>query len=321
MTREKVLITGAHGYIGSKLGMSANDHGYYVLGTTRSARQQMSVDGYETVKAVGSINGSTDWSDVLVGIDYVVHLAGCAHKTGVDSQTLTQEYTIVNRDATLRLAEQAAEIGVKRFVYISTIGVLGDSSGSSAFNNKSIYNPKNAYAYSKMEAEESLVLLSMKYKMEIVILRPPLVYGPGAPGNLERLIKLCSFSRVLPFGDLVAQKSMVSLANLCDLIVHCLHARLESINIFTVSDDSIWSTKDLVSLIAIFLNVRVFNIPVPVRVLKFLAMLVGKSGDVNKLANNLRIDNSNTKEVLNWAPSQEPIIGLKQAVEYFKYKN
>ena len=131
-------------------------------------------------------------------------------------------------------------------------------------------------------------------------------------------MKLCSYVRVLPFGSLTSPKSMVTLDNLCDLIVHCLYTPLATRNIFVVSDDATWSTKDLIALIAKFLNIRVFNIPIPPGILGFLAMLFGRSDDISKLTSTLTVDNSNTKEVLGWSPCQEPIVGLQQAVEYFK---
>jgi len=317
---KKVLVTGANGYIGSYLGGIIKAHGYHCSGAVRKLGNQISFEPYQDIVAVGNIDGNTDWSELLKDVDYVIHLAGCAHKIGRESKKYISEYKSVNRDATLRLAQQAAEFGIKRFIYISTIGVLGDSSGSVRFDNDSIYNPMNPYAHSKMEAEKSLLLLKNKTDMGLIILRPPLVYGPGAPGNFDRLLKLCAFSRFLPFGELNASKSMISLENLCDLITHCLSIPQPKKNIFVVSDDSNWSTKDLVGFMAKFLNVRVFNLSVPIDVLVFLGMLIGRSDDIRKLNNVLCIDSSDTRENLSWSPCQEPIAGLMNAIEYFKQK-
>ena len=154
--------------------------------------------------------------------------------------------------------------------------------------------------------------------MEIVILRPPLVYGLGAPGNFNRLFKLCASSKILPFGALTAKKSMVSLENLCDLIVHCLDVVLPKKRVFVVSDGSNWSVAELIFLITRVLERRVYNLSISSSVLFFFAAFFGRGGDIKKLASSLYVDSTGTVKSLNWTPCQKPCDGLLEAVKHFK---
>ena len=320
MESKKVLVTGANGYIGRYLGQIVAKRGYVSLGSVRKVKENTSYPFYDDIKSSGDINGSTDWGNLLSDVESVIHLAGCAHKVGKLAKKHELDYQVINRDGAIRLAEQAAEYGVKRFIYISSIGVLGDKTESKAFDNNSPYNPINQYTHSKMEAEKSLLLLSKKTNMEIIILRPPLVYGPGAPGNFNRLLKLLFRFRVLPFGSFTAVKSMVSLQNLCDLIVHCLDVDLPKNNVFAVTDNSDWTMKELIELLARFANIKIYNLRIPLGVLMFFSAFIGKNQDIEKLANSLYIDDTTLKD-LNWSPCQEPLDGLLEAVDYFKKSN
>ena len=143
MEGKKVLVTGANGYIGEHLGRIIASRGYNSLGSVRQVQEKLPFRSYNEIKSSGSISGGTDWNDLLAGVDFVVHLAGCAHKIGRSASKAEHEYQVINRDATVQLARQAAAQGIKRFIYISSIGVLGDSTDSNTFDNDSPYNPMN----------------------------------------------------------------------------------------------------------------------------------------------------------------------------------
>ena len=311
-----VLVTGANGYIGKYLGKQLSDSGYLPIGTVRDLQDKRTLYGYHSIIPTGSINGDTSWVEALAGVDCVVHLAGCAHKLGVKPRDLADQHKVINTDATANLAKQCICYGVKRFIFVSSIGVLGNDSLDGVITNNSPYNPKTTYAVSKMDAELALDALS-ESGMQIIILRPPLVYGPGAPGNFDRLLRLISGCRILPFGMFRCPRSMISLDNLCDLVRHCVHTPAPLTNKFVVSDDSDWTTEQLVHLISKLLKINIYNLQVPIFILSFLAGFIRRSDDIDKLAHPLVIDSADTRSILGWTPSQSPYLGLKKAVEYF----
>ena len=312
-----VLVTGASGYIGKFLAKKLTNANYCAIGAVREIGNYSKSHGYQTIRPIGSIDGSTSWESALQGVDYVVHLAGCAHKLGKKPKNLVEQFKTVNTEATANLIEQCVKHGIKRFIFISSIGVLGDDSLAGIITNDSPYNPKNAYSVSKMEAEQAIDVFSGS-DLEIITLRPPLVYGPGAPGNFHRLLLLTASFRILPFGMFRGSRSMISLENLCDLIVHCLNTPASSRNKFVVSDNSDWTTEQLISSVSELLGKRIYNIKVPVIVLSVLAKFINRSEDINKLARPLSIDSTESRKLLNWFPKQKPHEGLKEAVKYFQ---
>jgi len=318
MKQKKILVTGANGYIGQYLGELISRKDYNSLGTIRFLQKNKCLTYYDDIQQSGNIDKYTEWNDLLCGVDFVVHLAGVAHKIKNKKSKKEINYTKVNRDGTIRLAEQAAALGVKRFIYISSIGVLGDKTYCEPFNNKTPYNPMNLYTHSKMEAEKALTSLSTRVNMDIIILRPPLIYGPGAPGNFGRLLKLCSSNKVLPFGAFTTPKNMISLENICDLIIHCFEIDLPKNRIFVVADKSNWSVVDLIFYMGKFLDNKVYNLYCPISLLLFFTAFIGKAGDIIKLRNSLHIDSNDTWETLKWYPPQDPLDGLLKAIDHFK---
>ena len=315
--KSTVLVTGASGYIGKYLATKLHKSGYSAFGTVRTIEDCKKPHDYSDLRHIGSIDGNTSWEDALKGIDHVIHLAGSAHNIGKKSKDFSDQLKIVNTDATANLVKKCVDHGVKRFIFISSIGVLGDDSISGTLNNHSTYNPQNPYSVSKMEAERAIEALSGSH-MSVIILRPPLVYGPGAPGNFHRLLRLVSWFRVLPFGSFFSSRNMISLENLCDLIVHCLEIPTLSKNKFVVSDGSDWTTKELVGLISELMHRWFFNISVPISILSLIARCFNRSEELNRLSRPLRIDSQETTELLGWFPKQKPIEGLKEAVEYYQ---
>ena len=311
-----ILITGAHGYIGQQLISTCSENSLRTVGCVRTVSQSETLNSESVL--IEDIVSFGQWDEILNGYAAIIHLAGRAHVLSEISYSPIDEFRKVNRDATLRLAKSASSAGLKRFIYMSSIGVLGNSAPlEHAFNNNSIYAPKEPYAISKMEAEVGLKVISESTGMEVVIVRPPLVYGPAAPGNFQRLLKLVDTGLPLPLARLNAIKSMISLENLCDLLVRTVSTPLPKFSKFVVSDGSDWSTADLVRLIAKYMDRRQSLFPVPVPLLKAVAAIVGRSEDIQKLAAPLVVDGSETAKVLGWSPVQSPEDGVRKAVEFY----
>jgi len=311
-----ILIAVAHGYIGHRLISMFSEYSLSAVGCVRTVSQSEALNSESIV--IEDIVSFGQWDEIINGYASVIHLAGRAHVLSDSSKSNIEEFRKVNRDATLRLAKSASKADLKRFIYVSSISVLGQSTPMEhAFNNNSIYDPKEPYAISKMEAEIGLKDISESTGMEIVIIRPPLVYGPAAPGNFQRLLKLVDTRLPLPLARLNAKKSMISLDNLCDLLVKTVSKPLPKFSKFVVSDGSDWSTADLVRLIAMYMDRRQYIFPVPVLLLKAGAAIVGKSEDIQKLTAPLVVDGSETAKVLGWSPEKSPKDGVREAVEFY----
>ncbi len=306
-----VLVTGGTGFIGQRLIAALLTEQVSLRLLSRSEHPD-----FETV--VCDLQSERIPDDAFSGIDTVLHLAARVHIMKDSASDPLNEFRRVNRDATLRLAKLAATTGVRRFIYMSSIGVLGDTSSiTGSFDNKTCYNPQNPYTVSKMEAEIGLTKISDSTAMEVVIVRSPLVYGARVPGNFYRLLRLVDIGVPLPFGRMLAKKSMISVENLCMLLVRCVSASLPQCSQFVVSDGSEWSTADLLKLIAQIMGKKQLLLPVPVRLLEVIFSLIGKATDIRKLAAPLIVAGSETAGILQWEPVQTPETGVKEAVDYY----
>jgi nucleoside-diphosphate-sugar epimerase len=251
----------------------------------------------------------------LAGVAVVVHAAARAHvmdETAVDSLA---EFRRVNVAGTLRLAEQAAAMGVRRYVFVSSIGVNGvQSAPGKAFSEADQPNPHNAYALSKWEAEQGLIQIAVETGLEVVIIRPPLVYGPGAPGNFGSLMRAVRRGWPLPLGAIHNQRSLVALDNLVDFIVTCITHPQAANQTFLVSDGQDLSTTELVRGMVQAAGVPSRLLPVPVWALQAGASLLGKGDVVQRLCGNLQVDISKARSLLGWAPPVSVQEGLRRAM-------
>ncbi|MEZ9080126.1 NAD-dependent epimerase/dehydratase family protein [Vibrio harveyi] len=285
-----ILVTGATGFVGQNL-TQLNQNFRCVI---RAGEHHSFADSY----TVSTIDASTDWSNCFEGVDAIIHLAGLAHnKSYTDA-----EYRAVNTDGTLRLALKAAEAGVKRFVFVSSIGVNGTNSYDSAFLPSDVADPHNSYAQSKHEAELGLWDISKQTGLEVVVVRPTLVYGPNAPGNFGMLTKLVNSIPFLPFGLANNRRDFISVGNLVDLLIVCAKHKNAPGNIFLASENNTVSTRDFVNAIAAGQGKKVFQIPIPVSFMRLAGRMIGKSAMIEQLFGNLEVDSSNLKDILNWTP-------------------
>jgi nucleoside-diphosphate-sugar epimerase len=219
-------------------------------------------------------------------------------------------------DGSKKLAEQAAKIGVRRLIFLSSIGVNGLSTNNlNFFSNMDMPMPIGNYAFSKYEAEKELMKIAKKTKLEVVIIRPPLVYGKLAPGNIKRIIKIINLGIPLPFGKIKNSRSFIGIDNLIDLLIRCIDHPEASGKIFLASDGEDLSTPELIKLIASSMGRKANLFPFPIFMLKLLGSVFGRREEVNRLIGSLRIDNSYTKETLNWIPPINVEEGIKRMVQ------
>lgn len=296
--KRRVIITGANGFVGSSLFDRVNKLDQYIVsGTVRSHSQQ------KNIFPIGNINSSTDWSEVLRDQHIVIHTAARAHVMKDKSVDPLAEYRSVNVGASLKLAEQAAKAGVKRFIFISSIKANGEGrEDKHAYSYNDMLAPEDEYGVSKAEAEVGLKKIATKTGMEMVIIRPTLIYGPGVKGNFSLLMRLASRGLPLPLGAIHNYRSMVALENLIDLIVTSIDHPKAANETFLVSDDQDVSTTELLHKMAYAFGKKAKLIPIPMSWLIGGATLFGKKAMVDRLCGSLQVDITHTKETLGWKP-------------------
>ena len=308
----KILITGANGFIGRALILEAITRGLNVRG---SVRENGSLPNHIDVVSVGDISFNTNWDQALKGCDVVVHLAARAHDKNMIESDLLNELRNVNVLGTIKLAKQAVAAGVRRFIFLSSIGVNGAESFSTPISYIDTPAPHSPYAISKYEAELELKKIAKETELELIIIRPPLVYGPNAPGNFGSLIRLISFGLPLPLGLIKNnRRSYIALDNLVDLILTCIFHFKAANQIFLVSDGEDISTTELLNRIRKVMNRSFLLIPIPVLFLNFFFLLIGKKVLLNSLICTLQLDIKHTCNVLNWSPPISLDEGLRRAV-------
>ncbi|WP_192115865.1 NAD-dependent epimerase/dehydratase family protein [Shewanella sp. BF02_Schw] len=289
---KSVLLTGSSGFIGSAVNQLLE---YKCVISVRKLDSNCINLSKQLIKDTSDLNMS---NDVFSNIKYVIHLAGLAHS----NLSLSSDYKSVNVDLALNLARNAASAGVKRFVFVSSIGVNGTSTQKNAFCGHDTANPHNAYAQSKYDAEVGLKTIADETGLEVVIVRPTLVYGPSAPGNFGLLTKLVRKLPLLPFGRVNNMRDFIAVQNLADLLVTCANHPDAAGHTFLASDGETVSIKEFTNAIAKGLNKKLIQLPVPVSLMKFVAGLVRKSAMAEQLLGNLQVDSSNAQDVLGWIP-------------------
>jgi len=311
----KVLVTGATGFVGTALVSRLVDSGRFGV---RAAVRRESGELLAVVEQVvaGNLTPNTDWQQALVGVDAVVHLAARVHVMNDTASDPLSAFRQVNVAGTERLARIAATKGVKRFVYISSVKVNGESC-EKPFTEQSIPAPEDPYGVSKWETEQILHRVAEETGLEVVILRPPLVYGPGVKANFLSLFKIVDRGIPLPLAGINNQRSLIYLENLVDAIIKCIEHPNAANQTFLLSDGQDVSTPELIRMIASAMGKKPRLAPCPPVVLKFLGKLTGKSLEVKRLIGSLQIDNSKIKKVLNWQRPFTMEEGIAETVKWY----
>lgn len=300
-----VLVTGGTGFLGQALLDRLSETGIRpIFAAVRS--KDVSFPPVVSPVWVGDLCSSTDWSDCLHKVGVVIHCAARAHVMKDETSNLLEEYRRVNVEGTLALAEQALNAGVRRFVYISSIKVNGEHIASDMpFRADDIPAPEDAYGVSKFEAEQGLIALARNTSMEVVIIRPPLVYGPGVKGNFASMVRWVHKGIPLPLGAVCNKRSLVALENLVDFINLCADPERSpraANEVFLISDGEDVSTTELLRKVANAYHVTQRLLPIPVSWMQIVARFLGKGDVVDRLLGSLVVDNSKARELLGWKP-------------------
>lgn len=311
---KSVMVTGASGFVGAALCQELVRQRFDVVGVVRRTNERVPTVTYlET-----DLSDPSAFSDDFPTVDCLIHLAGRAHVLNDDSSDPLSAFREVNRDATVRLARRALEAGVKRFVFVSSIGVNGNFTDQSAFTEQSPVKPHAAYAISKYEAEVQLTDLLRDTEMELVIVRPPLIYAENAPGNFGRLLRLVFSGMPLPLRSVENSRSLISRRNFVDFLILCITKPQAAGELFLVADGVDVTTREMIEAISKGMNKRSRLFVFPVVMLKRLLVLVGKKNIYEQLCGSLQVDASKARQLLGWDPIESPVLGLFEAGKGYK---
>ena len=310
MKHRHILVTGASGFVGVALMQRLHADGRNAIGALRGA----SSDG----PRAPDLSAIADWRPLLHDIDVVVHAAARVHVMNEKAADPLAAFRAANVHGTLALARQAASAGVRRFVFISSIKVNGEETMPGAvFSESDIPAPVDAYGISKAEAEAGLQQIARDTGMQYVIIRPPLVYGPGVKANFQSMMRWMQLGVPLPLGGIRNQRSLVALDNLVDLIVACIDHPAASDRIFLASDGEDVSTSELLRRVAAALGTRARLFPVPLGMMIAAANLAGRPAVAQRLYSSLQVDITAARTLLDWRPPVTVDQGLHQTAAWF----
>lgn len=317
MVGRSILVTGASGFLGASLVRHlASSDAFSVKAPVRNPR--ISFPASVEVLPIADLDVSTNWQHALPGVEVVVHASARVHVMNEAAQDPLVEFRKVNVEGTLNLARQAAAAGVKRFIFISSIKVNGEgTSPGKPFSAEDVPAPVDAYGISKLEAEQGLYALSASTGMEVVIMRPVLVYGPGVKANFLSMMRWLSKGIPLPFGAIHNRRSLVALDNLISLIVVCIDHPRAANQTFLVSDGEDVSTTDLLRKLASALGKPARLLPVPGWLLQGAAALLGRRNVAQRLFGSLQVDISKNQALLGWTPPVGLDQGLRLTAHHF----
>lgn len=321
MTDSRILVTGATGFVGGALIRRLIDRdSAEVVAPSR----QGNVVGQRRLQmpVIDGIGPATDWRSHLDGVDAVVHCAGRVHVMTESVADPLAAFRATNVEGTLKLAQQAAMAGVRRFVFLSSIKVNGEAtSPGHPFTEQDGPAPQDPYGRSKLEAEQALMALAESSAMEVVIIRPPLVYGPGVKANFRTMMRWLAKGIPLPLASVDNRRSLVGIDNLVDLISTCLVHPKAGNQVFLAADGHALSTPELLRTLSAAMGRRAVLFPVPVRILQVAGRLTGRASAIDRLCSSLEVDSTKSMKLLGWRPPRTVEAGLRATAGHFLESN
>lgn len=300
---KKILVTGSNGFVGRALCPALRRGGYDVLASVRNKSLAMAGQNYIVVEGLSS---NTQWRHALEGCDAVVHLASRAHILNDNTRDSLAAFRLTNTEGTLNLAQQAAECGVSRFIFLSSIGVNGAMTSGLPFSFDDSPSPHSPYAVSKLEAEIGLREIARRSALDVVIIRPPAIYGKNAPGNFGLIQKFIKYGIPLPFGLIDNKRSLVAIENIVSFITVCIEHQKAENELFLVSDDDDLSTLEIVELLGKIIGKKPNTVKLPLRLLWCILTILGKRKAAVSLMSDLQLDVDRSRKLLEWSPPFSP---------------
>ncbi len=300
---DKVLVTGSNGFVGKALCQTLRDKDKNFVGSLREKTLGTKSQDFIIVE---SLDASTDWRKALDGCDTVVHLAARAHILNDNIADPLAAFRQTNTQGTLNLAEQAAECGVTRFIFLSSIGVNGAFTSGIPFSPDEVVSPHSPYAVSKYEAEIGLREIASRTSMDLVVIRSPAIYGKNAPGNFGLIEKFIRYGIPLPFGSIDNKRSLVAIENIVSFIFECIENQRAGNELFLVSDNDDLSTPEIVELMGNLIGKNPKTIKFPIKLLWSMFTLLGKRKAAVSLMVDLQLDVNRSLELLEWSPPFNP---------------
>ena len=311
------LVTGANGFIGRAVCARLLSEGWHVRGVIRPCRDHPDRLPVTECSVVNSIGPETEWKGILRGVNLVIHLAGRVHVRKESEINPLSAFRRINAAGTKHLSQSAASAGVGRFVFLSTVGVHGNSSGTEPISETTRVQPYDDYTLSKWEAEQQLAEVSARTGIESVVLRSPMVYGPRDPGNLLRLLRLVQSGFPLPFGAVRNKRSLIFLGNLVHALIACATHSKASTRTYLVSDGEPVSIPELIRAACAALGRPVRLVPCPPAWLRAMGALLGRRRDMERLLGSLAVDISRIQDELGWSPKYSIHDGLKDTADWY----
>jgi nucleoside-diphosphate-sugar epimerase len=319
MTDARILVTGANGFVGGGLCDALLHKGHALRRVTRDGvpEQMVHIDHPAETAGIGSLGQNTDWTQALKDVQCIIHLAARTHVVREESPDAFAAYRAVNVAGTEKLARDAAAAGVRRLVFLSSVKVNGERTPDGPFTEDDMPRPEDAYGISKWEAEQSLWKIAADTGLEVVVVRAPLVYGPGVKGNFLRLMNLIARGCPLPLASVHNKRSLVYLGNLVDALIAAVQSPAAAGHTYLVSDSEDMSTPELIRGIAKALGVPPHLFAVPVPLLRAGCSLIGKSAEAARLAGSLQVDASRIRRELGWIPPFSVAQGLQETGRWY----
>lgn len=315
--RRAILVTGASGFVGRSLCEKLLVGFDSVRGAVRTSGPAVELPAGIIATPIDTVGPGTDWSKALAGIDTVIHLAARVHVMDDDSENPLEAYRQVNVAGTENLARQAIACGVRRLVFVSTVKVHGEETTESYKEDDQLL-PEDPYGVSKREAEEVLWRIAAETNLEVVIIRPPLVYGPNVKANFRRLLEMVRCGIPLPLASIRNSRSLIGIRNLVDAIIVCATHPQAAGNVYLVSDGMDVSTPELIRMIATAFDQSARLIPFPLPLIRFFGKMIGKGAAVERLVGSLTVDTTKIRHELDWRPPFTMPQELAETIEWLQ---